>query len=128
MDPFKHRFIATNSGKLPARNVKISVSSNFIDEKNNMKIDSTITGFAIEDGTVFPKTKLSFWIPQIVKTNNKIIKAEVTFTIDYMDDEKTREMRENLKFIFSERTLNRWLYVGPNEDFFAEERKAQKYV
>ena len=126
MDPLKHRFIVTNSGKLPARNVNITVSYNFLDEKNNKMIDSTITGLAIDDATVFPNTKLSFWIPRVVRTDNKIVKAEATFTIEYMDDEKTRGIKDNLKFIFSEGTLYRWLYVGPNVDFFAEERKAIK--
>jgi hypothetical protein len=121
-DPFRHSFVLTNVGKLPARDVKILVVMNQV-VGTNIAIDNTQNIPILENATIYPSSDLMFWIPQVISLGGTPSKAEAIFTILYKCEGIEQIIQENMKFIFSEGTNHNWVYVGPNVDIFTVERQ-----
>jgi hypothetical protein len=120
-DPFKHAFVLTNTGKLPAREVRITVVINQV-VGTNIAIDNTQNIPVLENASIYPSSDLAFWITKAINLGGLPSKAEAIFTITYKGEGIEQVMRENMKFIFSKDTTYTWVYVGPNVDIFRAER------
>lgn len=127
-NPFKHAFILTNSGKLPAREVIITVIFNQV-IGTNIAIDNTQNIPILHEATIYPNNDLMFWVGQAINLGGIPTKAEAIFTINYKCEGIDQLMQEKMKFIFSDNTSYKWMYVGPNVDIFQKERReVQKRV
>jgi len=81
-DPFKHAFGLTNTGKLPARKVRITVVMNQV-VGTNIAIDNTWNIPVLENASIYPNSDLVFWIPKTINLGGIPSKAEAIFTITY---------------------------------------------
>jgi len=127
-DPYKYAFVLTNSGKLPARNVEVSVTANSASGTNS---DLGLIHTIIDKASIYPGADLIFHVPRMIIRGDKIDKAQFQFRIRYMGDGLPQQMHENMKYIFSDQTNRRWIYTGPKVDIFFKEkfdRKKSQYT
>jgi hypothetical protein len=109
-NPLYHFFIVTNSGKLPARNVKIVISMDLLDKNNNLAIN-VVQNIPILDGaSIYPNSNITMWIPDAIKLGTKILKAQTVFNITYEGDTFELES-ETMQFIFTA-DPPKWTYAG----------------
>ncbi|MFC2033548.1 hypothetical protein ACFLUB_03410 [Chloroflexota bacterium] len=120
-NPMKHYFVITNTGKLPARDVRAECILNQV-AGTNIGIDNTTSFPVLGKATIYPNSDLVFQIPEMISWGQPITKSEAIFTIYYKSEAVDREISENMKFIFSKDTNHKWLYVGPEVDIFQKER------
>jgi hypothetical protein len=113
-DPLSHFFVVTNSGKLPARNVKIVISMDLLDENNNLAIN-VVQSISILDGaSIYPDSNITMWIPKAIRFGSKILETQTVFDITYEGD--SFELKsETMKFIFTA-DPPKWTYVRPQID------------
>lgn len=120
-NPFNHRFVLTNTGKLPARDVKITASILYM-ISSEISVQQTQDIQLLEQATLYPNSELLFWFKNIIIISESGAeipnKVEATFTILYSGEGLKEEASETMKFIFSEETNDNWEYVGPNVDIF----------
>jgi len=120
-NPLKDTFFLTNTGKLPAKNVTVSII-----------IDKVVGGMAVFDNlqagtpmleqtTLYPGDDL-FLVQDMFSIGGDVSKAQITFIIKYEGQGIEREMREEMKFIYT-KDITKWLHVGPRYDIFSKERK-----
>ena len=124
-NPMKHGFVITNTGKLPARDVRADCILNQV-AGTNIGIDNTVSFPVLGKATIYPNNDLVFWIPEVIHWSQPVTKAEAIFTIHYRSEAIEKEISETMKFIFSEETNYRWVYVGPEVDIFQKEREEVK--
>jgi len=120
-NPMKHYFIITNTGKLPARDVRAECILNQV-AGTNIGIDNTTSFLVLGKATIYPNSDLVFQIPEMINWGQPVTKAEAIFKIYYKSEAVDGEISETMKFIFSIETNYRWLYVGPEVDIFQKER------
>ena len=120
-DPLKDTFFLTNTGKLPAKNVSVSI---IIDKivGGMIMIDNSQIIPILEQVTLYPDVNLAFWIPEAIRIGGDIPKAQITFIIKYEGQGIEGEMTEKMKFIYT-KDIAKWLHVGPRYDIFSKERK-----
>jgi len=121
-NPMKHSFAITNTGKLPARDVRADCILNQV-AGTSIGIDNTTSFPILGKATIYPNNDLVFWIPEAIDWGQPVTKAEAIFTIYYTSEAFEGEASETMKFIFSIETNYRWVYVGPEVDIFKEERE-----
>ena len=124
-DPFKYTFVLTNSGKLPARNVQVSVTVN-LSSGTNIALNNVIP--IMQKASIYPGTYLMFQVPEMIRLGDKIDRLEIQFRILYMGDGFAQQMRENMKYILTGQTNRIWRYVGPQVDIFFKEKFNRKKV
>jgi len=120
-NPLKDTFFLTNTGKLPAKNVTVSII-----------IDKVVGGMAVFDNlqagtpmleqtTLYPGDDL-FLVQDMISIGGDVSKAQITFIIKYKGQGIEGEMTEKMKFIYK-KDIAKWLHVGPKYDIFSKERK-----
>jgi len=120
-NPLKDTFFLTNTGKLPAKNVTVSII-----------IDKVVGGMAVFDNlqvgtpmlektTLYPGDDL-FLVQDRISIGGDVSKAQITFIIKYEGQGIEGEMTEKMKFIYK-KDIAKWLHVGPKYDIFSKERK-----
>jgi len=124
-NPFRHSFVITNTGKMPARDLNVQFSLN-IKAGTVLFTNTTIKDVAFESGTLYPNNEMAFCIPESIVFPNGVDKIEANFIINYSDDFLRQKTTERMKFIFSEDTNHIWQYVGPNVDIFEAEKKERE--
>jgi hypothetical protein len=124
-DPYKYGFILTNSGKLPARDVKVIFKTSFITD-NITAIDNFQPNLILENASLYPDSDLVIWVPPFIENLTNLKKLEINFIIIYKGDGLEGEIKEEMRFINTQETNHQWTYVGPDFDIFATERKSIK--
>ena len=123
-NPLNHFFVVTNSGKLPARNVKIVISMDLLDENNNLAIN-VLQSIPILDGaSIYPNSNITMWIPEAIKFSTKILKAQTVFDITYEGDSFELES-ETMQFIFTA-DPPKWTYAEPRVDILKKIREERQ--
>jgi hypothetical protein len=124
-DLSKYRLLLTNSGKLPARNVEISVRVVMVDNNDNFTSGSIPV---LDKATIYPDTYITFSIPNILDHYDNINKGELYFKLEYGGDGLDYKLHEFMKYICNDDTNYKWIYVGPLVDiFFDEQFKKNKF-
>jgi len=124
LDPYKHFFVLTNSGKSPARNVRIIVyesSGNGIPSNDKMTAfghNATQQVERLNGVSIYQGNDMPFQIPSTHMTGNKYI--EVTFIITYKVDGITNDKKVIQKFINTPDTNQHWIYVANDYYLFKE--------
>jgi hypothetical protein len=120
-NPYDYDFVLTNSGKLPARKVRITVYKSFRDNSGIIKLSATETPtklLLLDQATVYPGSSLTFWLPK-TKTGSDNCFIELKFNVTYSWDGMNNEMKEpkieeSMNFIYCPAPKDRWFYVGPD--------------
>ena len=120
-NPLKDTFFLTNTGKLPAKNVAVSVIINQV-IGGMILIDNSQIIPILEQITLYPGVNLAFWIPEAIRMGGDVSKTEINFIIKYEGQGIEGEMREEMRFIHT-KDITKWLHVGPKYDIFSKERK-----
>ena len=124
-NPFAYGFILTNSGKLPARDLEIIYVPNFVTVGLTF-IDNIVPDIILNKASLYPGSDLVVWLPSVTNLTN-FIKAEINFFILYKGDGIDGQMEEKMKFINTDQTMHKWVYVGPDYDIFKAERAAMQH-
>lgn len=113
-DPYKYAFVLTNSGKLAARNVKITIVEN-ISANNITVINSRQPVGILNKASIFPGSDLVFWVGKFISSPNPTKNSiEINFLIKYKGEGIDQEFTEKMRFINTPETSNQWIYVGPD--------------
>ena len=120
-NPLKDTFFLTNTGKLPAKNVAVSIIINQV-VGGMIGIDNSQDIPILEQITLYPGVDLAFWIQEKIRIGGDVSKAEIIFIIKYEGQGIEGEMTEKMKFIYT-KDITKWLHVGPKYDIFSKERK-----
>jgi hypothetical protein len=124
-NPMKYGFIITNTGQLPAREVRVTCILNQV-AGTNIGIDNAVSFPVLGKATIYPNNDLVFWIPEAIKWGQLVTKADATFSVYYSSEATSSETSETMKFVFSKETSYKWMYVGQEVDIFKEEREQIK--
>ncbi|HEY3276708.1 MAG TPA: hypothetical protein VGJ94_08815 [Syntrophorhabdaceae bacterium] len=120
-DPLEYTFVLTNSGKLPARDVRVFAVINGIDaDSKRFRMRSTI----MHNASIFPDTAMELNIGnmQVPWVYQGLFKGECIFKITYRGEGLPQEMQETLKYVFDKQRVNKWTYVSPWVDIFYKEK------
>lgn len=123
-NPLKDTFLLTNTGKLPAKNVAVSVTINQV-VGEMILIDNSQIIPILEQITLYPGVDLAFWIPEAIRIGGDVSKTEINFIIKYEGQGIEGVMREEMRFIHT-KDITKWLHVGPKYDIFSKERKRMR--
>jgi hypothetical protein len=110
-----YKFILTNSGKLTARNVKVSVSANIVGKP----VVTDYHSILVQKASIYPGTDLIFQMNSVV---SRVDKAQYRFRISYTADGLPQDMREDMNYIFTDQTGRKLVYVPPTVDIFFNEK------
>ena len=120
-NPLKDTFLLTNTGKLPAKNVTVSIIIDKVvggmEVFDNLQVGTPM----LEQTTLYPGDDL-FLVQDMISIGGDVSKAQITFIIKYEGQGIEGEMTEEMKFIYK-KDIAKWLHVGPKYDIFGKERK-----
>lgn len=118
-DAKKHWFVITNSGRTPARNVRVKVRLDDVYGGEKLKIRGiTIAEFTlIESTVVYPGQEIFFkisdeYIPLPLQNVGSWQKALISIILSYQGEDIEGESIETQHLIFSKETGYRWRIVG----------------
>ena len=130
-DPYNCAFILTNSGKLPAREIRIAVVQDVIagnEAGGVLRVNNGLwPSFILQSASVFPGSELYLRVPPFAQGYTKFEKVQLTFSIFYKGDDSPSYMHEDMKYIYSPGTNYEWAYVGPQVDIFEKEHREINY-